>query len=195
VNTERSNALVVRFRQQPFKAVRKVIEMRRTFPASAEEVFLLLCPTREADWIPGWDCELVFTESGYAEEHCVFRTDETSVSGPGVWVMSHHEPPCRLEIVRFLSAMVVNLKVILSENPDGTTDGAWTIVLTGLNEEGNLLIEQIPENAYEGLLQTLFHYLETGEMIEAPAYPAAHAHRFRKSHHGFADHIKSHFKK
>jgi len=195
VNTERSDALVERFRQQPFKAVRKVIEMRRTFPASAEQVFLLLCPTREADWIPGWDCELVFTEAGYAEEHCVFRTDETSVSGPGVWVMSHHEPPCRLEIVRFLPAMVVNLKVVLSQNPDGTTDGDWTIVLTGLNEEGNSLIEQIPENAYEGLLQTLAHYLETGEMIKAPAYPAAHAHRFGKAHQGLVDRVKEHFNK
>ena len=109
MNTDRSDALLERFRQRTFKAVRKVIEMRERFPATPDEVFIQLCPTREADWIPGWDAELVYTESGYAEEHCVFRTDETCVSGPGVWVMSHVEPPWRLEIVHFLPSMVVNL--------------------------------------------------------------------------------------
>ena len=194
-NTKRSDALVERFRQRPFKAARKVIGMRQAFPASAEEVFVLLCPSREADWIPGWDCELVFTESGYAEEHCVFRTDETCVSGPGVWVMNHYEPPHLLEIARFTPDMVVDLKIVLSENPDGTTNGVWSIILTGLNEEGNSLIGQIPENAYEGLLQTLVHYLETGEMIEAPVSPAHHAHRIGKGHQALTDHIKSHFRK
>ena len=128
-NTERSDALVERFRQQPFKATRKFIGMHQTFPARADEVFVLLCPSREADWIPGWDCELVFTESGYAEEHCVFRTDETCVSGPGVWVMNHHEPPHLLEIARFTPDMVVDLKIALSENADGTTDGAGNVYL------------------------------------------------------------------
>ena len=192
-NTERSDALVERFRQQPLKAQRKVIEMRQTFPVSADQVFVLLCPSREADWIPSWDCDLVFTGSGYAEEHCVFRTDETNSAGPGVWVMSHHEPPRLPEIVRFLPAMVVNLKIALSDNLDGTTDGVWTVVFTGLDEEGNARIEQIPADAYENALKTLVHYLETGEMIEAPAYPAAHAHRFGKAHQGLVDRVRDHF--
>ena len=115
MNTARSEALVKRFRHRSFEASRKVFEMRETFPAPAEDVFIQLCPAREADWIPGWDCELIYTESGYAEEHCVFRTDEACVSGPGVWVMNHVEPPRLLEIVRFLPTMVVNLKITLSE--------------------------------------------------------------------------------
>jgi hypothetical protein len=164
--------------------------MRQSFPATAEEVFVQLCPTREADWIPGWDCELVFTDSGYAEKHCVFRTDEAGVAGPGVWVMSHVEPPRLLEIVRFLPAMVINLEITLTEKPGGTTDGVWKIAFTGLTEEGNRLIEQIPQDAYEGLLDTLVHYLETGEMIEAPTYPARHAHRFGEGHRGLVERMR-----
>jgi hypothetical protein len=192
MNTDRSDALLKQFRERPFRAIRKVIEMRQVFPAKAEEVFIQLCPTREADWIPGWDCELIYTESGYAEEHCVFRTDEACVSGPGVWVMSHVEPPRLLDIVRFLPAMVVNLNIILSERPNGMTEGTWRIVLTGLDEGGNALIEQVPENAYDGLLHTLVHFLETGEMIEAPTYPAHHAHRFGMGHRALGDRIKQH---
>jgi hypothetical protein len=169
--------------------------MRERFPAAPEEVFVQLCPTREADWIPGWDCELVYTESGYAEEHCVFRTDESCISGPGVWVMSHVEPPRLLEIVRLLPAMVVNLKITLSEKPDGTTDGVWKIVITSLNEEGNALIAQITEDAYDGLLQTLVHYLETGEKIGAQAYPAQHSHRFGPGHGRLADRLEQHLRK
>jgi hypothetical protein len=165
--------------------------MRGTFPARAEEVFIQLCPSREADWIPGWDCELVFTESGYAEEDCIFRTDETSVSGPGVWVISHHEPPRLLEIVRFVPSMVIKLRAVLSETPDRTTEGLWTIVLTGLDQEGNALIEQIPKDAYDGLLPMLARYLETGEMPEAPLYADHHAHRFGKAHEAIANRLMS----
>lgn len=42
--------------------------------AEPEAIFPLLCPVREFDWIPTWDCDLVYTGSGIAEEGCVFRT-------------------------------------------------------------------------------------------------------------------------
>ena len=39
------------------------------------KVFPLLCPVREADWIDGWNPVLVLTQSGFAEQDCVFITD------------------------------------------------------------------------------------------------------------------------
>ena len=30
-----------------------------------------------------WTCELIYTETGYAEQGCVFRTGESSTLGPG----------------------------------------------------------------------------------------------------------------
>ncbi|HET7731794.1 MAG TPA: hypothetical protein VFK48_17360, partial [Usitatibacter sp.] len=38
------------------------------------QVFPLLCPVREADWIEGWDPGIVITASGVAERDCVFTT-------------------------------------------------------------------------------------------------------------------------
>lgn len=42
--------------------------------AAPDAVFPLLCPVREAERIPGWDPVAVFSESGFAEVDCVFRT-------------------------------------------------------------------------------------------------------------------------
>ena len=38
------------------------------------KVFPLLCPVREAEWIDGWNPIVVLTQSGYAEQDCVFVT-------------------------------------------------------------------------------------------------------------------------
>ena len=40
-----------------------------------ESVFPLLCPIREYAWIEPWRCTLIYSESGYAEQDCVFQTD------------------------------------------------------------------------------------------------------------------------
>ena len=47
-----------------------VIDIR----ASLEDVFPLLCPKREEQWIPGWECETIWSHSGYNEEGAIFRT-------------------------------------------------------------------------------------------------------------------------
>ena len=43
-------------------------------PATPDRVFPLLCPVREYEWIPGWECDVLHSVSGVAEEDCVFRT-------------------------------------------------------------------------------------------------------------------------
>ena len=35
--------------------------------AKVEEFFPLLCPKREEEWIPGWECETVWSHSGCNE--------------------------------------------------------------------------------------------------------------------------------
>jgi hypothetical protein len=40
--------------------------------AAVEEVFPLLCPKREEEWIPDWECETIWSNSGYNEEGAIF---------------------------------------------------------------------------------------------------------------------------
>jgi hypothetical protein len=41
-------------------------------PALPGEVFPLLCPILEYDWLNGWNCTMIFSESGVAEDNCIF---------------------------------------------------------------------------------------------------------------------------
>ena len=42
--------------------------------APPTEVFPLLCPVREAEWVKDWRPRLVLSDSGFAEPDCVFIT-------------------------------------------------------------------------------------------------------------------------
>ena len=62
----------------------------QTLLGPPEAVFPLLCPVREADWIADWDPLLVVSESGVAEEDCVFVT--RSEPENAVWYVTDYEP-------------------------------------------------------------------------------------------------------
>src|SRR5690349_16831929 len=62
-----------------FKAYRIAHEYTQTNSAPPERVFPLLCPVREADWIPGWRYKLIYSDSGVAELGCVFTTQDPTV--------------------------------------------------------------------------------------------------------------------
>jgi hypothetical protein len=72
----------------------------QTVPAEPAAVFPLLCPVLEYDWVPGWECRLIYTESGVAEPRCVFQTDRPGAGGVDTWVVSHYQPAERIAFVR-----------------------------------------------------------------------------------------------
>jgi hypothetical protein len=41
--------------------------------ASIEDVFRLLGPVRDTDWRPGWEADVIWSESGFAEGRISFR--------------------------------------------------------------------------------------------------------------------------
>lgn len=78
MDTKKSEKLVKRYFDQKIKYQRKVHTFAVDVKTTVEDFFPLLCPSREADWIPGWDCDLIYTSDGYAEDKCVFTTDAAS---------------------------------------------------------------------------------------------------------------------
>jgi len=40
-----------------------------------EVLFPLLCPVREYEWIEPWKCDMIYSDSGFAEQDCIFQTD------------------------------------------------------------------------------------------------------------------------
>ena len=91
-----------------------------TVPAAPERVFPLLCPVLEYRWIPTWRCELLHSESGVAEQDCVFRTDFPG-AGPMTWVVTRYQPAKHIEFCCFVAEhFVMRLKLTLVPESGGT---------------------------------------------------------------------------
>jgi hypothetical protein len=140
-----------------------------TVAAPAGDIFPLLCPVREYDWIEGWRCEMIFSDSGVAENNCIFATDRPG-EGKRTWVVSRYEPPKAIEFVIFQeNAVVIRLDLYLSANGDGKTRLRVTHTITALNEDGIAVMQHVePEairNRWQALERALNHYLADGSML------------------------------
>lgn len=124
-----------------------------------EAVFPLLCPVREYEWLDGWRCDMVYSDSGIAEDNCVFKTAH---AGNMVWSVSRYEPPRRIEFTTFVPDHVVT-RLNISLTPSGNgTNLQWTRIFTGLSEEGNKSVGNWNTEIDAELTKKLEHFLKTG---------------------------------
>ena len=152
-----------------FKAKKMTRRFTQHFLGTPEKVFPLLCPTREYEWIEPWQCELLRSDSGFAEANCVFRTGVLTDGVEDVWVISHYEPNKRIDFVRFDGQRVMSYSIVLEVAHDGTTNAHNTQVLTALNEDGNRMLDNEDDDAFAFEMRVgeklLNHFLATGEKL------------------------------
>lgn len=138
--------------------------------APPEEIFPLLCPVREAEWVPGWDPELVISESGVAELDCVFITQ--GAPNNSIWVVTRYEPESYLlEMLKITPGLTVGkLEIKLAAKDDGKTAAEVAYTYTSLGPRGDAFLDEFTTTAYRGFMETwereLNHYLSTGSKIE-----------------------------
>jgi len=139
--------------------------------AAPRDVFPLLCPKREYDWIEPWQCRMIFSETGAAEDNAVFYTDFRQDRGPEWWVVSRYEPFRAIAFVRFSPGnRVTRLDIHLA--PDGSTHtiATWTQTVTALSPDGNVYIDRYGNSSYIQEIKTLEHllnhYLKTGRPLK-----------------------------
>lgn len=139
--------------------------------ADPERIFPLLCPVREYDWIPPWDCTMIYSESGVAEKGCIFQTDREAEGGLDTWVVSEYEPPRRIAFVRVNPFRAISYEIGLSANEDGSTRLDWSQTITALNDEGDRLVAGLRKDDFVELIgkleAMLNHYLATGKALSA----------------------------
>lgn len=148
--------------------------------AEPEAIFPLLCPVREFDWIPSWDCEIVHTESGVAELGCVFQTGlpaddsvrrATSEGGVDTWVVSRYQPGSAISFVRVNSQRAIRYDVDLEPDGEGATTLTWSQEVTALNEDGDRQVSALRQADFTSQIRTvekmLQHYLDTGDALHA----------------------------
>lgn len=136
--------------------------------AAPEKVFPLLCPVREYEWIPQWQCEMIHCDSGVAELGCVFATDFDDGFGREIWVVSHFEPDSKICFVRTGPVRTTRYVIELTPETQGTRI-CWQQEITGLedpDDSGDSLVEAHSEVKYKTMMthlnQMLDYYLQHG---------------------------------
>ncbi len=143
--------------------------------APPERIFPLLCPVREYDWLLHWQCEMIYSESGVAENNGIFRTRFPG-ENEATWVVSRYEPEnFVIQFVRFEPPdAVVRLDIQLFPAENGGARAEWNHTLTALTEAGRDYIALFTPEAHEAEIRfleaSLNHYCRTGEML-ATGYP------------------------
>lgn len=150
------------------KYTNKIINAEMRIPFPAEQIFPLLCPVREYDWIDHWDCEIIHSESGKAELGCVFQTKLSrgcEGTSTDAWIVAEYSPSRRIVFTRTNGVRTCLYSIDLFENEE-VTSLKWRQELTGLCEEGNELVEATTQEDFELMVnkleEMLIHYLKTG---------------------------------
>ena len=153
-----------------FTAQRVVKSYTMNLCAPPADVFPLLCPVREYEWVEPWSCEMIHTASGVAENNAVFTTDFSTQGGEEIWVVSRYETDRAIEFIRITPGFKVNrLDVTLTSGGD-TTMMTWTHTYTGLSEAGNRWIMEMNDDVFRSekaaIEKMLNHFLQTGTMLK-----------------------------
>jgi hypothetical protein len=154
-----------------FKSRRVTHEYIQTNSAAPEKVFPLLCPVREADWAPGWQYRLIYSDSGVAELGCIFTTPNppgVHASPEKTWIVTDYDPAAfRIGFVWINpNRVATEIRIQLTRASEATTKAKIRYRYTGLSEEGNREIETYDEpwfrNMMEGWESAINHYLTSG---------------------------------
>ena len=166
--------------QNKLEGSNKPRRIRHSFTQSIKgtpgQVFPLLCPVREADWIPGWTTDWVISNSGVAEKDCIFQTPPRPGAGgaASIWVITRHDADAfEVEMFKVTPEFTVGkLQISLSAQGQAGTSATIAYEFTSLGPHGDTYLEGFTAQWYEEFMQVweeqMNHYLESGELISTP---------------------------
>lgn len=151
--------------ERPFRVTRRYTQR---LVARVSDVFPLLCPVREADWIEGWSPIVVYSESGLAEAGCVFVTPAEPQDA--VWFINRHEPETGIiEMIKVAPGVTVShLRIELHDLAEGCS-ALIAYTLTAIGTQGKAAVDAFTEAYYTEFMQTwerrMNHWLEHGTCL------------------------------
>ena len=137
--------------------------------APPDKVFPLLCPVREAEWVPNWNPRRVISDSGVGEKDCVFITE--AAPQDAVWVITRHDEQAgKLEIIKVtVDHTVCKVEIALTASATGTA-AEISYGYTAIGAAGEAFLKEFTPQWYERFMQdweeALNHYLSTSQMIQ-----------------------------
>ena len=155
-----------------FKAKHITRSYEQTINADPARVFDLLCPVKEAEWLEGWDYTLLHSESGLAEEGCVFLSRQEGEKDT-IWMITKRDVQNReIQFVRATpESRIARLTIAVGEKAANLSQVKITYVITALCEEGNTFLETFTQENFETAMKfweaSMNYYLETGKKMRA----------------------------
>ena len=148
--------------KQTIKGTRAVFKGSQSYTSQPEEVFPMLCPVREYEYIPPWECDIVCLQSGFAEQGGVFTTH---FPGDGdqkdVWVISRYDTNQAIEFVRVSGLRSMIYRIELRGTQTGGTVVNWEQIITGLTAEGNRQVEALTQSDFTAMLAQMQEWLQS----------------------------------
>lgn len=156
--------------KQTIKGERRVLKGRMNYSFPPEDVFPMLCPVREYEYAPSWECDIVYLDSGLAEQGGVFTThSHGGANQKDVWVISRYDRNRAIEFVRVDGMRTSVYRIELQGTETGGTVASCEQVITGLTEEGNQHVQTLRQSDFTAMLshwqEVLQHYLSTGKAV------------------------------
>jgi hypothetical protein len=153
---------------EPFRVTRTYVQKLQ---ASPEEVFPLLCPVRETEWVDGWDPLVVYSRCGLAEPDSVFLTGNEEPDS--VWVITNRDSDnFEMEIIKVTPwTTVAKITISLRQSEQSGTDATVTYTYTALSEAGKDFINNYTESFYAEFMRywetRINDYLSSKEALES----------------------------
>lgn len=123
-----------------------------TFAAPPAQIFPLLCPVRESEWIPGWQARMIHSHSGLAEPGAVFATAHQQ--GETTWYIVAHEPPRHVRFVRFQpDGVVVDIVIDVEADGSSATRMAVRYRFTATTAAGAESVRQFTPTAWKEMMR------------------------------------------
>ncbi|HEX9825506.1 MAG TPA: hypothetical protein VGA80_02830 [Flavobacteriaceae bacterium] len=150
---------------------RKTFNYTQINTGNIKEVFPLLCPVMEREWIDGWDCNMIYTKSGYIEEDCVFTTTHHG-NQETVWHVTHYNKEnYTIEFLRITPhENTVRIKISLEKLNNLKTKTHTSYMYTLLNSSNtDREFKAIEKSFFDSMFwweKAINYYLEKRELLE-----------------------------
>ncbi len=125
--------------------VRLISSYVQTIDGTPDEVFPLLCPVREAEWVDGWVGRPVHAPSGVAEADGVYATRHDGEAEETLWLVTRFDRAAHeIEFATFVPGRQV-FRLAVAVRPLGPARSAVSIryVRTGISAAGNAILAEL----------------------------------------------------
>ncbi|MFQ5833876.1 MAG: hypothetical protein ACE5H4_14305 [Candidatus Thorarchaeota archaeon] len=136
-----------------------------------DEVFPLLCPVRESEWLPHFKAEVIHSSTGISEDGAIFQTthgDDAKVT----WIITKYNPNSLIEMMYIIpDTMIVRINIQLEKHDSRHTKTTIRYTYTGLTERGNKEVGRFTEERFNHEMEfweeAINHYLIHGKAISS----------------------------